>query len=173
MSGCCRLITSLYPPFPVSLHHRKPGVVLFLCLTEADKDIKARQSDEKLVLDLSGSKLSFEHIKYFATWLHVPARNVHLHALDLSNNRIFAADWESFLPLVERLSSFVAWMDFSVNDLPPIDKQAATLTRPVFSTVSLGLAHHGSTGDKWADSWNDKTREFKRIAYGISADGCE
>jgi len=60
-------------------------------LTEADKDIEARKCEEKLVLNLSGNNLYFEHSKYFATWLHVPGRDVHLHAFDLSNNCIFAA----------------------------------------------------------------------------------
>ncbi|KAL3141938.1 hypothetical protein ABBQ32_004588 [Trebouxia sp. C0010 RCD-2024] len=58
-----------------------------------------------------------------------------------------------------------------MNNLPAIDKQAETLTKPIFSRISLGVAPRSSNGDKWAHSWNDNTGEFKRTPYGIGADG--
>ena len=124
-------------------------------------------SSRRLVCDLSHNNFTLPHLEHLTHWLEQPSRNIKVYALDLSFNRIQSTCWQDFLPLVKRLSEYVHYMDFGGNYLPPLLETDHTLS---FShcNVSLSVPYHSQCGNAWIDSWANKAREFREIAYGSS-----
>ncbi|DBA78109.1 TPA: hypothetical protein ACH3X2_008082 [Trebouxia sp. C0005] len=58
-------------------------------------------------------------------------------------------------------------MDFGGNYLPPMLKTEKSL-KSLTNTISLAVTYHSQSGDPWVDSWTQKSRNFKELAYGSS-----
>ena len=80
-------------------------------------------------------------------------------------NRIQAASWGTFLPLVKQLGVHVQHMDFGGNYLPQLLESEQSL-KSLPSNVSLAVTYHSNCGDPWVDSWTRRSRQFEELAYG-------
>lgn len=157
---------------PPVLQIRDPAEALIPTLSELstfyDTHVQILpEPSRRLVCDLSNNNFSLEHLKAFASWLQQPSNHVKIYALDLSFNRIQAASWDVFVPLVKKLSVYTLHMDFGGNYLPPMLKTEKSL-KSLTNTISLAVTYHSQSGDPWVDSWTQKSRNFKELAYGSS-----
>ena len=119
----------------------------------------------RLVCDFSDNNLNLQHLEVVVAWLQQPGQIVTIYALDLSFNRIQAASWDTFLPLVKQLGVHVQHVDFGGNYLPPLLESEQSL-KSLPNNVSLAVTYHSNCGDPWMDSWTRRSRQFKELAYG-------
>lgn len=123
------------------------------------------KTSRRLVCDFSNNNFTLEDLQALAQWLQQPSINVKIFALDLSFNRIQPPSWDAFLPLVQKLSLYAKHMDFGGNLLPPLRESEPSL-KSLTNKVSLSVTYHSQAGDPWVDSWTQKSRKFKELAYG-------
>ncbi len=71
------------------------------------------------------------------------------------------------MPLVNKLSKHVQHLDFGGNYLPSILESDESL-KLLHSSVSLSVTYHSQCGDPWVDSWTERSKQFKELAYGSS-----
>ncbi|KAL0023071.1 hypothetical protein WJX79_008747 [Trebouxia sp. C0005] len=111
----------------------------FECLNAMYLQLKQNAGKEaRLVCDLSHNNLTYEHLKYLT--VELLASPVHLYALDLSWNRIFAATWP--------------------EELQDMLKHHVSFTAP--------NRYLGSTD--WIRDWTTKAHEFRQKAYREEAE---
>lgn len=154
---------------PVS-QNRNPAEALSATLSELSTFYRTQvqilpETSRRLVCDLSNNNFSLEHLEALASWLQQPSNDVRIYALDLSFNRIQSASWDAFVPLIKKLSLYAQHMDFGGNCLPPLLESEHSL-KCLPNTVSLSVTYHSQSGDPWVDSWTQKSRQFKEVAYG-------
>ncbi len=75
-------------------------------------------SPHKLVVDLAENSFALQHLQCFAEWLS--KQGMHLYALDLSLNRIYADVWEDILPSIHTLLQHVELLNLGGNHLPAL-----------------------------------------------------
>lgn len=86
---------------------------------------------------------------------------MYLYALDLSLNRIYAADWVEILPSIKNTSLHVQRLHLGGNPLPALRKSPALEDRK----VAFLAPKHSLFGNDWVQAWNTNARDFNRLAY--------
>ena len=155
---------------PPVLQNRNPAEALSPTLSELSSFFRTHvqilpETSRRLVCDLSNNNFSLEHFEALTAWLQQPSNVVRIYALDLSFNRIQSASWDALVPLIKKLSLYAQHMDFGGNFLPPLLESEQGL-KSLPNTVSLSVTYHSQSGDPWVDSWTQKSRHFKELAYG-------
>lgn len=167
-----QLFRRAYENLPPLLQTQDPGEALRPTLLElADFHTKHVQifpeASRRLVCDFSNNNFGLPHVEALAQWLQQPTTNVKIYALDLPFNRIQCPSWEALVPLVNRLSKHVQHLDFGGNYLPPLLESEEYL-KLLHSSVSLSVPNHSQCGHPWVDSWTERSKQFKELAYGSS-----
>ena len=157
---------------PPLLQTQDPGEALRPTLLElADFNTNYVQifpeASRRLVCDFSNNNFGLQQVEALAQWLQQPTTDVTIYALDLTFNRIQCPSWGALVPLVNSLSKHVQHLDFGGNYLPPLLESDEHL-RLLHSSVSLSVPNHSQCGHPWVDSWTERSKQFKELAYGSS-----
>ena len=120
--------------------------------------------DAELVCNISHNNLTYEHLELLSRLLL--DSSVHLFALDLSWNRIFARSWDTFLPTVTQLLTRATYIDLAGNYLPALQADDTSLLKMLEHKVSFAVPNIYLGKDKWVRRWTEKAQEFRRQAYG-------
>ena len=119
-------------------------------------------SEARLVCDLSHNNLTYEHLKYLT--VELLASPVHLYALDLSWNRMFAATWPEVLPLVRQLLTKATYIDLAGNYSPALLPEQE-LQDMLKHHVSFTAPNRYLGNTDWIRAWTIKAHEFRQKAY--------
>ena len=130
-------------------------------LKELEKACLARPP-RKLVIDLSENNLTTSHVQYLAEWLS--EKKLQLYALDLSLNRIYAADWVDILPSIRKILLHVERLHLGGNYLPALQETPA-LKELQQRKVAFIAAKHSYSSNAWIQGWKTNARAFLRDAY--------
>jgi len=132
-----------------------PEEALSTVLKELETECIAN-SPHNLVVDFCENNLKLDQVKYLADWLS--KNNLHLYALDLSLNRIYAAEWDDILPSIKSLLSRVQRLHLGGNYLPALQD----LQR---KKVAFLAPKHSFSSNVWIEGWKTNARDFNRDAY--------
>ena len=138
-----------------------PDVSLRPILKELADVYKASDA-HNLVVDLSENNFTTEHSKYFAQWLS--DNDVHLYALDLSLNRIYAATWADVLPCIDLLLKHVELLHLGGNSLPAL-KNIPELQSLQKRKVAFLAHNHSLSWNAWIEGWKSNAKLFSQEAY--------
>ncbi|DBA80320.1 TPA: hypothetical protein ACH3X2_007445 [Trebouxia sp. C0005] len=138
-------------------------LVAQLC-EESERIVHDAGHDAELVCNISHNNLTYEHFELLTKLLL--DSSVHLFALDLSWNRIFARSWDTFLPTVTQLLTIAAHIDLAGNHLPALQPDDAGLVKMLEQDVSFAVPNIYLGKDKWVQRWTEKAQDFRRQAYG-------
>ena len=127
-----------------------------------------QEASIRLVCDFSNNNFGLQHVEALAQWLQTT--DVKIYALDLSFNRIQCPSWGAFVPLVNSLLKHIQHLDFGGNYLPPILESDESL-KLLHSSVSLSVPYHSQCDHPWVDTWTERSKQFKWLAYGRSQTG--
>ena len=130
------------------------------------KYLQLKQSagkEARLVCDLSHNNLTDEHLQYLS--IELIASPVHLYALDLSWNCIFAATWAELLPLVKQLLTKAMYVDLAGQYLPDLIQEQMEMQDMLKQNISLTAPTRYLGSNDWIREWTSKAHEFRLKAY--------
>ena len=122
--------------------------------------------DAELVCKISHNNFTHEVGKFQLPTKLLLDSSVHLFALDLSWNRIFARTWDTFLPIVTQLLTRATHIDFVGNYLPALQPDDTGLVKMLEQNVSFAVPNIYLGRDRWVRRWTEKAQKFRRQAYG-------
>ncbi len=122
-------------------------------------DSSSKTSRCKLVVDFSENNFTLDHVKDLADWLS--NKGVHLYALDLSLNRIYAARWEDILPSINSLLEHVKLLHLGGNYLPAL-QNIPPLQDLQRRKVAFLAPNHSFSSNAWVEAWKTNARLFSR-----------
>ena len=120
-------------------------------------------SPRNIVVDLAENNFALEHLQCFAEWLS--EKGMHLHALDLSLNRIYADVWEDILPSIHTLLQHVELLNLGGNYLPAL-LNIPTLQDFQRRKVAFSAPDHSFSNGPWIGGWKKNALLFYREACG-------
>lgn len=131
---------------------------------ESERVVRDVGHNAELVCNLFHNNLTYEHFMLLTKLLL--DSSVHLFALDLSWNRIFAHSWDTFLPTVTQLLTRATYIGLAGNYLPALQPDDTSLLKMLEHKVSFAVPNIYLGKDKWVRRWTEKAQEFRRQVYG-------
>lgn len=147
---------------PSVFDQRAPEEALSAVLKELMTECVA-STPYNLVVDLSENNLTLDHVRYLASWLC--KEDLYRYALDLSLNRIYAAEWDDILPSIRKLLPHVERLHLGGNYLPALHNIPALQELQRRKVAFLG-PRHSFNSNVWIEAWKSNARNFNRDAYG-------
>ena len=90
---------------------------------------------------------------------------MHLYALDLSLNRIYADVWEDILPSIHTLLQHVELLNLGGNYLPALLNIPTLQDLPIRKVAFIAPDHSVSKGP-WIEGWKRNAHLFYQEVYG-------